>query len=822
MNKKNSIEERTQIIKTLNLLMDGRSGIFEIRIPNTRKGTVSGYYDTQNIEKASFDVLEFDGLANIYILLNELDPALIARSYNCLKNYTKQTTSDKDIKRRRWLLIDFDPKRPAGISSTNDEKLAAEKTMREVIHFLADYDWEPRFYGNSGNGYHIIYRIDLPNNQENTSLVKNVLEVINMMFSNDQVDIDTSVYKPSQPTKLYGTLAVKGDNTLERPHRRSKLHELDYRNEVSIQQLQDLASMLPKEEHSTDKKPFNKNSKVNIEDFCNQNGLTISKVKDWNGKFLYVLDECPFDPDHRGSHIIEWPNGNISFGCFHNSCQDNKWQDVLKLYGLMVGKKDKSIEKQDNTGNKLVSLVLEEHEFIRGDMGIVWVKCPGVPGVIEITSEEYKNNLTIRAYEIDNKLPSKDSIDRVVHLLGALANKQGPKKKIWLRTARDADSIYYNLANELGEVVQITKDGWNIISDPPVLFKNIPNSRPQLIPKVAKAKSIYKLFNFINLTDPKQQLLLCVSLVSCLIPDIPHPMLLFHGEKGAAKSTSMRLIKKLIDPTSIELLAIPSAYDNLLLTLSNNYAVFFDNINHLNTDHSDIFSRAVTGSGIQKRKLFTDTNEISLELQCCIAMNGINTVSTRPDFLDRSILFELKRIRPEERRTELDVNEAFRKVQPNILGAIFTILADAISIFPTVDLNHLPRMADFATWGYAIAEAMDGEGDNFLEALDMNQVAVNMETVTNDPVAEAIIKFMDDKHEWKGTMASLYNKLSSMAGASTKSTRWPKGNNILPKRLKEIKSNLAEIGINYETERTLKNASSITIINNNVAEGDWE
>src|SRR6516165_8092058 len=87
--------------------------VTEIRILKAgRAGTVSGYFD--NPEQAASAAISWSGKApGVYFVPNVVNPALLARAQNRLRERVEQTTTDTDITRRRWLLIDFDPARPA-------------------------------------------------------------------------------------------------------------------------------------------------------------------------------------------------------------------------------------------------------------------------------------------------------------------------------------------------------------------------------------------------------------------------------------------------------------------------------------------------------------------------------------------------------------------------------------------------------------------------------------------------------------------------------------------------------------------------------------
>ena len=104
--------------------------VVELRAFRGRE-TVSGYYDDHAALACEARKLDERAYA-VYVTLNEVDPALLARASNrTRKVYREPTTSDGDILRRRWLPLDFDPARPSGVSATDAEKRAAkERALR--------------------------------------------------------------------------------------------------------------------------------------------------------------------------------------------------------------------------------------------------------------------------------------------------------------------------------------------------------------------------------------------------------------------------------------------------------------------------------------------------------------------------------------------------------------------------------------------------------------------------------------------------------------------------------------------------------------------
>jgi hypothetical protein len=213
----------TIIERSLQILFR-RGDIVEVRIPKTlREGTVSGYFDDMNALKQA--VLTRTRDAGIYVTLNPVQPELLARCANRLQSFAKELTTDKDILQRRWLFIDVDPNRPSGISASDEEHQAAIEKAMLISFTLHGEGWPRPVLGDSGNGGHLAYRIDLPNDDASEKLVEKVLKALAQRFDDARVKIDTTVYNASRIIKLWGTVARKGDSIPARPHRLSIIRE---------------------------------------------------------------------------------------------------------------------------------------------------------------------------------------------------------------------------------------------------------------------------------------------------------------------------------------------------------------------------------------------------------------------------------------------------------------------------------------------------------------------------------------------------------------------------------------------------------------------
>lgn len=318
-----------EVRKTFELMVDD---LTEVRIIGNNI-TASGYFkDVDTLLKNLKQYENRQGL-NFYFVMNSVNEGCYSRQQrDCFieigRSNKTPTTSDKDIVKRNWLLLDIDCERPSGVSSTDTELQKAKDKANKVYRYLKNEGFERPIVAYSGSGTHLLYRISLDPSE--TQLVKDSLLALDMMFSDEEVKIDTSVFNASRITKLYGTMAVKGRNTKERPHRLSKI--VNYPNEIKVNDAE-LLIKLAKNLPEPPKRTFQA-QEFDIDSWLSSNGIVVKEQANFNGGRKLILEECPFDSSHRGKDaaIFVLNNGAIGFKCFHASCSQYTWQDVRKKY----------------------------------------------------------------------------------------------------------------------------------------------------------------------------------------------------------------------------------------------------------------------------------------------------------------------------------------------------------------------------------------------------------------------------------------------------------------------------------------------------------
>lgn len=307
----------------------------EIRILG--KFQYSGYFKSlDNLVSALEPYTQMDD-EQIYFTINSIDPACYGR-LQCEKivKSPKSTTTDSDILRRKWILIDLDPKRATGVNSNYEELEYAHKKAQEVFRFLRDRGFSDPVICISGNGYHLQYRCNLPNTEDVTNTIKNFLKVLGLYFSDEKIDVDEKVFNLSRICKVYGTVAKKGANLEDRPWRMSKIIYTPKNGvqENGIELFKSISDLAPKEENiSSSRSYYNRvNERFDLDSFLNEHGVQYKKVA-VTGGYKYLLDHCFFNDSHRGKDAVlfQFDNGAIDYCCLHNSCRNHTWQEVRQM-----------------------------------------------------------------------------------------------------------------------------------------------------------------------------------------------------------------------------------------------------------------------------------------------------------------------------------------------------------------------------------------------------------------------------------------------------------------------------------------------------------
>ncbi|QDP63042.1 MAG: putative DNA primase [Prokaryotic dsDNA virus sp.] len=321
------ILEEGQYVELRALSVPGQDGI---------RRTYSGFFNDVRILAEAAATLSDQGAKGVYFTPNPVRPGKATPHLHTLTLGARgKSTKDKDIEEIRWLLVDIDPKRPSGKSATALEKVEAKNVCDAVYDHLKEQGWPDPIFGDSGNGYHMMYRVE----EADPTTIRLCLEALSDKFSTDGAEVDRLVFNPSRIWKVYGTLPRKGHGGKERPWRPAKLLKVpEDLVPVSMQQLTGIISDGSKEEEEDKKKLISLASDVfdDLEKWIKKNFPDLGDPIPWQGKGRrWVFDICPWNSEHtdRSAYILQFNDGGIAAGCLHENCEGKQKDEDGKHIG---------------------------------------------------------------------------------------------------------------------------------------------------------------------------------------------------------------------------------------------------------------------------------------------------------------------------------------------------------------------------------------------------------------------------------------------------------------------------------------------------------
>jgi hypothetical protein len=326
--------------------------------------------------------------------------------------------------------------------------------------------------------------------------------------------------------------------------------------------------------------------------------------------------------------------------------------------------------------------------------------------------------------------------------------------EVALRVGRSPEDgrLVLDLGGEDGRAVIIGSYGWEVVDTSPVLFWRTNATLP--LPEPDDLGNLGELRELLNVSDADWPLIV-TYLVSALIPDMPHPVLLLRGEHGTAKSSAARLVTSLLDRCASQLRTAPRNVEDWAVAAAGSWITCLDNVSSLQHWLQDAICRAVTGDGLLRRQLYTDSDVSVLAFRRVMALTSVDPGALNGDLADRLLTVELDRIPEGSRSVEEDLAAQWGKAHPRALGGLLHLAVDVLRVLPTIRRTELPRMADFGRVVLAVDTVMGTNG--YLTYTE--QASKTAETVAeSDAVCIAIMATITAP--WEGTASELLKLLT--------------------------------------------------------------
>ena len=325
-------------------LFVGDNNLVEIRLLG--KTTYSGYFKSVDVMIEKLRPLlnnpnPYDGNLQAYYTLNKIDDALYSREQrDKFVKSAKNATADGQVTRRTKVMIDLDPNRVAGVSSSDAELEKAHLKAVDIYRYLIAQGFKEPIITLSGSGYHLYVLCDMPADDEHTELVKRFLQSISKMFSDEHIECDEKVYNLARVDKVVGTWAKKGSDSGDRRWRMAKIVKVPQDlspNDDSL--FQKIADLLPKEEPKVLPNQRRGNyggAPFDLRTWLNQHGIVYKEEKQ-GSSIRFTLEKCPWidqHSDHKSwdSALFQDTEGKITFNCQHSHCKGKTWMDFRLFY----------------------------------------------------------------------------------------------------------------------------------------------------------------------------------------------------------------------------------------------------------------------------------------------------------------------------------------------------------------------------------------------------------------------------------------------------------------------------------------------------------
>ena len=306
----------------------------EIRLISNDGKTASGIFD--NVDEIIKAIAPFTNDWNAYYTINRLpDDVRGLPQFNKIIVRPKQTCNDATITVRDYVCIDLDSRRLSGTNATDEQIAYTKQTANEMYKYLKSVGFNSPVVVFSGNGVHLYLKCAMLNNDKNTKTVKRFLQALAMMFSDEHTDVDCSVFNAARIMRLPSTFSCKG-NTMDatRPQRLCKFAKIPQENKVNdVAYFEKVAALYPEDEKPTRDNNYS-TEKFDLDAFIDKHGIKVTKIERVSGGKKYVLEHCPWNPEHKGKDAVlfQRDSGEIAFHCFHASCSDHDWKAFRTFY----------------------------------------------------------------------------------------------------------------------------------------------------------------------------------------------------------------------------------------------------------------------------------------------------------------------------------------------------------------------------------------------------------------------------------------------------------------------------------------------------------
>jgi len=460
--------------------------------------------------------------------------------------------------------------------------------------------------------------------------------------------------------------------------------------------------------------------------------------------------------------------------------------------------------------DKLINQIMKKVELVLDTHGLPYVAWQDVSGkqVHPLEADEVTHLIRRVFMSEGEKFPTDHIMSGVKKELAFHAIEIGQIRSIATRVGHYQGDIYYDLGKP--GVIKISKKKIELVEDPEILFRTSPLTGSLPMPDFSAPNAAKRIIKYINVKDEDRVLALS-WVMSLFMPRGTYPIFAISGKQGSAKSTTLEMMKKILDPSEVPMISMPKTEEALFIASRSYKMMPIDNVSKIGSNMSDAMCLIASKGSYATRTHYTNTGLTVLEGHSLMSLNGIGMEISKPDLLSRTLMIEAPPLDGKHVSTE-QLLAGFNKDHPQILGSILQGVQVALKRYDKVTAHGTHRMADLINWSIAWAPFFGFKEKLIEKRLLNNWKKGQQHGLAADRFSTPFIDFIKKQKKWKGTTTELLADLEKYAEAADLGVNfWPSSAVGLGKRLAMYQDALKERGVLISYGRD-KNGTQLIII----------
>lgn len=387
---------------------------------------------------------------------------------------------------------------------------------------------------------------------------------------------------------------------------------------------------------------------------------------------------------------------------------------------------------------------------------------------------------------------------------------------VWLRVAPFGDGLEIDVGDEEDRRIRVTPGRVRVVADSDTFFHRTQPMQPFVLPANEGDLGLLDKYLRLSASDCLLIKVWCAyTLANPKRAGTMFPLLVISGGQGVGKTSLCRIIQSLVDPNTIGVQSFPRHERDFAVASQMSHLVLYDNVRWLRLELSDLLCRSATRSELALRKLYSDSDVVTLTVHGPVVLNGIHESVRQSDLAERCLRVNLLPMDETDRRSERELNEEFRRDLPRIFRGLLDLIAGALLHLPAAKVTCPERAIDFVRWLAAIERFHGSPGDPYQTAYREAMRRGLRDSLEEMPIAAAVFDLVDgvNSRKWTGTPTELLQAINARVGARSRGSQdWPQTPISVSKRLRPLVPALRRQGRAVEFSRGRGRRITITFM----------